>query len=132
MWRRKKRARLEMDDGGSDQFHRFQMATEEEEVTDLIHYWKKHLDSARWHQLARMALCMHSIPAMSSEVERVFSSSKILISDRKNKLGDSVIQAVECLKSWEKAGLVKAEEICQVQELLIALEKKQAAAHASS
>ena len=63
---------------------------------------------------------------MSSEVERMFSSSKILISDRRNKLGDSVIQAVECLKSW---GLVKAEEICQVQELH---EKKQAAAHASS
>ncbi|KAF8533222.1 hypothetical protein BDD12DRAFT_762251, partial [Trichophaea hybrida] len=56
---------------------------------------------------------------------RVFSSSKILISDRRNILGDSVIQAVECLKSWEKAGLVKAEEICQVQELTtVALEKK--------
>jgi hypothetical protein len=36
------------------------------------------------------------------------------------------------LKSWEKAGLVTAEEICHVQKLLIALEKKQAAAHASS
>jgi hypothetical protein len=36
------------------------------------------------------------------------------------------------LKSWEKAELVTAEEICHVQELLIALEKKQAAAHASS
>ncbi|KAF8534856.1 hypothetical protein BDD12DRAFT_858315, partial [Trichophaea hybrida] len=37
---------------------------------------------------------------MPSEVERVFSSSKILISDRRNTLGDSAIQAVECLKSW--------------------------------
>ncbi|KAF8535206.1 hypothetical protein BDD12DRAFT_893573 [Trichophaea hybrida] len=64
---------------------------------------------------------------MFSEVERVLSSSKILISDRRNKLGDSDIQAVECLTSWPKAGLVKAEEICQVQELLVALEKKQAA-----
>jgi hypothetical protein len=75
---------------------------------------------------------MHSIPAMSSEVERVFSNSKIVISDCRNKLGDSVIPAVECLKLWEKAGLVKAEEICQVQELLVALEKKQAAAYVSS
>jgi hypothetical protein len=62
---------------------------------------------------------------MSSEVERVFSSSKILISDRRNRLGDTVIQAVECLKSWEKAGLIKMEEVHQVQELLVALEKKQ-------
>jgi hypothetical protein len=61
------------------------MATEEV-VTDLIHDWKKHLNSSRWHQLAQMALCMHSIPDMSSEVERVFSSSKILISDHRNIL----------------------------------------------
>jgi hypothetical protein len=74
MWRRKKRPQLEMDDGGSDQFHRFQMATEEEKVTDLIHYGKKHLDSLRWHQLARMALVRYSIPAMSSEVERVIGN----------------------------------------------------------
>jgi hypothetical protein len=57
-----------------------------------------------WSQIARMALSIHSIPAMSAEVERVFSSSKLLISDRRNRLGDDVICAVECMKSWEKAG----------------------------
>jgi len=72
-----------------------------------------------------MALSMHSIPAMFAEVERVFSSSRILISDRRNRLGDSVIAAVECLKSWERAGLAQVDEVREVDELLKALEKQQ-------
>lgn len=47
-----------------------------------------------------------SVPAMSAECERVFSSAKLLISDRRNKLGADVIEAAECLKSWESASLV--------------------------
>jgi hypothetical protein len=89
-----------MDDGRHDQFQRFQSNSDEEEDTpDLIQFWREHLDTPHWAQLARMALSMHSIPAMSAEVERVFSSSRILISDRRNRLGDTVIAAVECLKS---------------------------------
>ena len=30
---------------------------------------------------------------------------KILIMDQQNRLGDEVIEASECLKSWEHAGL---------------------------
>ena len=32
------------------------------------------------------------------------SSTKLLISDRRNHLGDDIIEAVECLKSWSMAG----------------------------
>jgi len=53
----------------------------------------------------------------------LFSSAKILISDRRNRLGDDLIAAVECLKSWESAGLVEIEEFRQVEALLHALEK---------
>ena len=41
-----------------------------------------------------------SIPAMSSEPERLFSGAKITITDRRNRLGSDVIEALECLKSW--------------------------------
>jgi hypothetical protein len=78
----------------------------EDNVPDLILFWGERLAPPRWAQLTRMALSIHSIPAMSAEVERVFSSSKILITDRRNRLGDNVIAAVECLKSWEKIGLI--------------------------
>ena len=47
-----------------------------------------------------MALDMLSIPAMSAEPERVFSGSKITISDRRYRLGIELIEALECLKSW--------------------------------
>ena len=49
-----------------------------------------------------MAFDMHSIPAMSSECERVFSSTKQLISDRRARLGDDIMEASECLKAWSK------------------------------
>jgi len=61
---------------------------------------------------------------MSSKVERVFSSSKLLISDCRNCLGDAVISAVECLKSWERAGLIEMKVIQQVEVILVALEKQ--------
>jgi len=71
-----------------------------------------------------MALSIHSIPAMSAEAERVFSSSKLLISDRRNHLGDDVICAVECMKSWEKAGIVESNEVRKLEEMFRALERQ--------
>jgi hypothetical protein len=45
---------------------------------------------------------MLSIPAMSADPERLFSSAKLLITDLRNKLGMDIIEAFECLKSWYK------------------------------
>ena len=47
-----------------------------------------------------MALDLLSIPAMSAEVERLFSSCKITIIDRRNRIGINAVEAIECLKSW--------------------------------
>jgi hypothetical protein len=47
-----------------------------------------------------MGVELMSIPAMSDEPERLFSSAKLLISDLRNRLGDDIIEASECLKSW--------------------------------
>jgi hypothetical protein len=46
-----------------------------------------------------MALDLLSIPAMSAEVERLFSSCNITISDRRNRIGIDAVEAIECLKS---------------------------------
>jgi hypothetical protein len=50
--------------------------------------------------LSVMALDLLSIPAVSAEPERLFSSAKITIIDRKNRLQFDSIEAIECLKSW--------------------------------
>lgn len=72
-----------------------------------------------------MALEYLTIPAMSAEAERVFSSAKITITDRRCHLGDEAISALECLKSWSSDGLITAAypQIMELDEMLDALYK---------
>jgi hypothetical protein len=49
-----------------------------------------------------------TIPVMSVERERVFSASQITLSDRRCRMGDGAIEALECLKSWQRDGLIAA------------------------
>ena len=53
-------------------------------------------------KLHRMALDMLSIPAMPSECERLFSATKVTITDRRNRMGIELVEAHECLKYWLK------------------------------
>jgi hypothetical protein len=52
--------------------------------------------------LSKIALDILSIPTISADPERLFSSAKITISDRRNRLGIYTVEALECLKSWLK------------------------------
>ena len=67
---------------------------------NALHWWRDHAQI--WPNMARMAFDLLSIPAMSAECERVFSQAKLLITTQRNRLGDSIIDAVECLKHWYK------------------------------
>jgi hypothetical protein len=49
-----------------------------------------------------LALDILSIPAMSAEVERLFSATKLTITDLRTKLVLNVVEALLCLKSWYK------------------------------
>jgi hypothetical protein len=42
-----------------------------------------------------------TIPAMSAEPERVFSAAKITLLDRRCRMEDDAIEALECPKSWQ-------------------------------
>jgi hypothetical protein len=49
----------------------------------------------------RRFICMLlAIPAMSVECERVFNSTKELISPERSRLVVDIIEASECLKNW--------------------------------
>jgi hypothetical protein len=54
-----------------------------------------------------MALEILTIRAMSTEVERVFSSTKLIITDRQARLKVDIIEACECLNHWEAAGIFR-------------------------
>jgi hAT family C-terminal dimerisation region len=71
-----------------------------EEPADLIRHWDGQAISSP--SLSQMTLDLLSIPAMAAECERVFSSSKILISDHQNSLADDVIKANGCVRYWTK------------------------------
>jgi len=60
---------------------------------------------------------------MSAEPQRVFSGAKITLSDRRCRVGDDAVEAVECLKSWQRDGLIAAagDYIRAVEEMLNAL-----------
>jgi len=53
-----------------------------------------------------MALNIFSIPAMSADPERLFSSSKHILRDTGNRLKCEALEALECLKSWAKEGVL--------------------------
>jgi len=57
-----------------DQFDRFQdLEMDDIDVPDILKDWFEKGKSPRWFEIATMAITIHSIPAMSAEVERVFS-----------------------------------------------------------
>jgi len=57
-----------------------------DENDTLLACWLRQLKDQSIHRLAQMALDMASILAMSSECERVFSQSKLLIIGQRNSL----------------------------------------------
>jgi hypothetical protein len=69
---------------------------------DLCAFWAQ--NEAKYPSLARMAFDVLSIPAMSAECERVFSSSKILLSDRRARMKEDIVEASECLRAWLQSG----------------------------
>lgn len=70
----------------------------EDESFNPIQYWNERYYTQP--DLARMALDVLAVPAMSDECERLFSSAKILLSDRRSRLGIDMIEASECLRAW--------------------------------
>ena len=66
--------------------------------SDVLMWWKS--NSRKYPNLSRMARDYLAIPGTSASSERIFSSGKELISDRRNSLSPDTIQACQCLKSW--------------------------------
>ncbi|XP_073287672.1 uncharacterized protein [Primulina huaijiensis] len=70
----------------------------EPEGVDALKYWNVQYEAGYQPDLCQMALDLLAIPSMSAECERVFSATKILITDRRNRLKDDIIEACECLR----------------------------------
>ena len=81
-----------------------------EPPTDLLgvmEYWRAR--EAEWPHLALMAFDFLSIPAMSSECERVFSSCGKQTTPESSRLSGKHLWFTECLKNWQRRGAIKIE-----------------------
>lgn len=58
-----------------------------------------------------MAGDIYSIPAMSSEPERVFSGAKHTVSNHRNSLQREIIELLACLKSWFRLRIFTKEDL---------------------
>jgi hypothetical protein len=78
---------------------------EDEDVEDPLEWWRKH--AADYSIISNMAFDLFCIPAMSGECERVFSQSKKLITDKRNRIGHDTVQADLCQKHWLNSSLIE-------------------------
>ncbi|XWW94487.1 hypothetical protein V2A60_002430 [Cordyceps javanica] len=60
-----------------------------------------------WPILSKLALNVFSTPAMSAEPERVFSDGSELITDKRNGLGDDMVEAEMIQKSWNTSKVLR-------------------------
>jgi len=83
-----------------------------------LKWWRKH--AKIYPRLYRMALAYLSIPATTTDVERLFSRCRILLPHIRNRLSPRMTRAIICLNEWGKMGLIKAldyEEVAKMDDV---------------
>jgi hypothetical protein len=74
------------------------------DVEDPLEWWVRH--ASDFPVLSKMAFDLFSCPAMSSECERVFSQTKKVITDERNRLDSGTVAAIECQKHLLRSGML--------------------------
>ncbi|KAI8396320.1 hypothetical protein FOFC_06303 [Fusarium oxysporum] len=100
--REHKRIRIDAPVSAADLYEQYisidRLHDDEAGCDEAIAYWLSRYDSQR--DLARFALDLFAISPMSDECERLFSSAKLTIVDRRGRLKADIIEACECLRAW--------------------------------
>ena len=76
----------------------------DQDVEDPLEWWIRH--ASDYPVLSKMAFDLFSCPAMSSECERVFSQTKKVITDERNRLDSGTVAAIECQKHLLRSGML--------------------------
>ena len=105
----KKKARA---DQSADELERYLNEPVLESIGELTarQWWCSKDQRRRYPLLSRMAIDVLSVPAMSTEAERLFSRAKRQIGPARHSLHASTIEASECFRSWLKAGYYQVDE----------------------
>ncbi|KAG7423622.1 hypothetical protein Forpi1262_v015343 [Fusarium oxysporum f. sp. raphani] len=89
-----------------DEYEQWQRDIEDADasVTDPYEYW--HIRRLKYPGLSRMALDLLTVPPMSAECERLFSTTGRMVTKSRNRPGASTIGLCQTLRSWLRAGLI--------------------------
>lgn len=101
--------------GVMDEYERY-CSTPPIDITDALQWWCEPSQKEAYPVLRIMAMDLLSIPAMSADAERLFSGANITVTDRRNRLGISMIEKLECLKSWMGVENWFDDEIDELEE----------------
>jgi hypothetical protein len=101
MKRRHKQSRVLL----KDKYYRYcALDTEYTKWTTPLAWWKAY--AKVFPRLAQFAKDIFSIPAMLAKVEKLFSSTKLMLPLTRNLLQPDRIEAKECIRSWTLSGLI--------------------------
>jgi hypothetical protein len=75
-------------------------------------------------RLSQMALDIFTIPAMSDEPERSFSSSGIMVRPHRSNLEADIIGYTQCVKSWMRHNIIDLHSAFQRPEAPIVVDGK--------
>lgn len=79
-------------------------------VTHPLDWWSTADVQQRFPRLSQMAIDIFTIPAMSDEPERTFSSTGLMITPHRSQLSPETINYAQCLKSWDAQGVIKLKD----------------------
>ena len=74
---------------------------------DPLSWWLDPVQQKHFPTLQKMALYLLSIPAMSADTERLFSLAKLTNTQIRNRMQDSTLQLLMCLRSWNRSPLLE-------------------------
>jgi hypothetical protein len=74
-------------------------------IDNPIQYWL--IRRRQYPRLSRMAIDLFSIPAMSSEPERIFSLAGQMVTAHRSRLQADIVGAAQCISAWEKSGVIQ-------------------------
>jgi hypothetical protein len=80
------------------------LTTDIEEVSDVLAWWRAH--QATYPVLSQMAFDILAVPAMSAEVERLFSSAGHVVTERGARTLPDLAEDNQLLRAWLKEGLI--------------------------
>ncbi|KAI8402709.1 hypothetical protein FOFC_18025 [Fusarium oxysporum] len=89
-----------------DEYEQWQRDIEDADASVTDPYEYCHIRRLKYPRLSRMALDLLTVPPMSAECERLFSTTGRMVTKSRNRLDASTIGLCQTLRSWLRAGLI--------------------------